>query len=129
MKISAQPAPENVDEYIAGFPEAVQEILEKIRKTIQQTAPEAHESIKYRMPAYRLNGFLVSFAAYKKHIGLYPAVSGDDRFNQALSGYLSEKSTVRLPLDEPIPYDLIGQLVRYRLKVNLANAAAKTKDD
>lgn len=108
-------AAEAVDAYIGAFPVEVQAILYQIRATVRAAAPAAQETIKYNMPAYVLNGFLVSFAAYKKHIGLYPAPSGDEAFNARLASYRTEKSTVRFPLDKPVPYDLISEIVRLRM--------------
>lgn len=122
-----QTAPKNIDEYIAGFPDDVQEILEKVRRTIRKAAPDAQETIKYQIPTYTLKGNLLSFAAYKKHIGLYPAPAGDKKFNKQLSVYKAAKSTVRFPLDKPIPYDLISRLVKYRVKDQLARAAKGKK--
>lgn len=119
--------PKTVDEYIAGFPDDVQAILQRIRATIKEAAPAAEESIKYQIPTYTLKGNLVSFAAYQKHIGLYPAPSGTPEFNQALAVYRAEKSTVRFPLDKPIPYDLISQMVTLRVEDNAGRAAAKKK--
>lgn len=104
-----------VDSYIATFPADVQAILQQIRATIRAAAPEAQETIKYRMPAYVLDGFLVSFAGYKKHIGLYPAPDGDEDFNARLAPYRAERSTVRLPLNKLIPYDLITEIVKLRV--------------
>ena len=110
-----------VEEYIAAFPADIQTILQQIRATIRAGAPDARETIKYNMPAYVLDGFLVSFAAYKKHIGLYPAPGGDatnsadDDFNARLAPYRTEKSTVRIPLDRPIPYELIAEIVTRRV--------------
>jgi len=122
-----QTAPKNIDEYIAGFPHDVQEILEKIRMTIRKAAPDAEEKISYQMPAFTLKGNLVSFAAYKKHIGLYPAPAGTKKFNEELSVYRAAKSSVRFPLDRPIPFDLISQIVKLRMKENLERAEAKQK--
>jgi uncharacterized protein YdhG (YjbR/CyaY superfamily) len=122
-----QTAPKNVDEYIAGFPDDVQEILEKMRLTIREAAPDAEETIKYQMPTFTLKGNLVSFAAYKKHIGLYPAPAGTKKFNKELSVYRAAKSSVRFPLDGPIPFDLISQIVKLRVKENLERAGAKQK--
>ena len=122
-----QTAPKNIDEYIAGFPHDVQEILEKIRMTIRKAAPDAEEKISYQMPAFTLKGNLVSFAAYKKHIGLYPAPAGTKKFNKELSVYRAAKSSVRFPLDRPIPFDLISQIVKLRMKENLERAEAKQK--
>ena len=113
-----------VDDYIAGFSEDVQVILQKIRKTIQKTAPAAKETISYHMPGYMLNGYLVHFAAYKKHIGLYPAPKGTAQFSKRLAAYRSSKSTVKFPLDEPIPYDLIRQIVKIRVRDNLKKEKA-----
>lgn len=118
-------APKTVDDYIAGYPEDVQEILEKIRLTIKKAAPDAEETIKYQIPTFTLKGNLVSFAAYKKHIGLYPAPTGTQKFNKALSVYRAAKSTARFPLDQPIPFDLISQLVKLRVRDNLERAKTK----
>jgi len=122
-----QTAPKNIDEYIAGFPADVREILEKIRMTIGRAAPDAEEKISYRMPAFTLRGNLVHFAAYKNHIGLYPAPTGTVEFNKELSVYRAAKNSVRFPLDRPIPFDLISQLVKFRVKENLERAKAKGK--
>ena len=122
-----QTAPKNIDEYIAGFPHDVQEILEKIRLTIRKAAPDAEETISYQMPTFTLKGNLVHFAAYKKHIGLYPAPSGTEKFKQELSVYKAAKGSVRFPLDRPIPFDLISQIVKFRVKENLSRAEAKGK--
>jgi uncharacterized protein YdhG (YjbR/CyaY superfamily) len=119
--------PHTIDEYIAGFPADIQERLEKIRLTIREVAPEAQETIKYGMPTFTWKGTLVHFAAYKKHIALYPAVTGDETFNQELSVYLAEKSTVQFPHDWPIPFDLISRIVKYRVKDNLERTEAKSK--
>jgi uncharacterized protein YdhG (YjbR/CyaY superfamily) len=122
-----QPAPKNVDEYIAGFPQDVQEILEKIRMTISEAAPGAEETIKYQIPTFTLKGNLVSFAAYQKHIGLYPAPNGTPEFNQELSVYRAGKASVRFPLDKPIPFDLIRKIVEFRVKANSERAEARQR--
>jgi uncharacterized protein YdhG (YjbR/CyaY superfamily) len=122
-----QPPPQNIDEYIAGFPNDVQAILAKIRRTIRKAAPDAKETIKYQMPTFTLKGNLVSFAAYKRHIGLYPAPTGTQKFNKALSVYRAAKASVRFPLDQPIPFDLISQLVKFRVKDNLKRAETNGK--
>ena len=122
-----QTAPKDIDEYIAGFPNDVQKILEKIRTTIRKAAPDAEETIKYGMPTFTLNGNLVHFAAFKKHIGLYPAPTGTQKFNKELSVYENAKSSVRFPLDKPIPLDLISRIVKFRVKKNLERAEAKGK--
>jgi uncharacterized protein YdhG (YjbR/CyaY superfamily) len=112
--------PKNIDEYIAGFPPEVQEILEKVRQTIRAAAPEAVETIKYKMPTYVLNGNLIYFAAFKRHISIFPAPSGSEAFNQELAAYRGAKSTVRFALDKPVPYELISEIVRLRVLDNQA---------
>jgi len=120
--------PENIDEYIARFPEAVQEILEKVRTTIREAAPDAEETISYQIPTFKLKGNLVHFAGYKRHIGFYPTASGIENFKNELSGYESAKGSVKFPLEKPIPYDLISEIVAFRVKENLERAAAKEKN-
>jgi len=123
-----QTAPKNIDEYIAGFPNDVQEILEKIRMTIRKAAPDAEETISYQIPTFTLKGkYLVYFAAYKKHIGFYPAPTGIEKFKNELSIYGSAKGTLKFPLDKPIPFGLISKIVKFRVKENLARAEAKGK--
>ncbi len=122
-----QAGPKTIDEYIAGFPPDVREILEKIRATIKQAAPEAQEAIKYRMPTFTLKGNLVHFAAFKKHIGFYPVPSGIEAFKEDLSAYEGGKGSIQFPLDRPIPYDLIGRIVRFLVEENLKKPAKKAK--
>ncbi len=107
-----------IDEYIAGFPEDVQIILKKLREVIRKTAPEAKEKISYQMPTFYLNGNLVHFAAYKKHIGLYPAPSGIEAFQEKISQYKWAKGSVQFPIDQPLPYDLVEKIVLYRVNEN-----------
>ena len=126
MKTKHTP-PRNIDEYIAGFPHDVQERLEKIRRTITKAAPAAEEAIKYRMPTFTLNGNLVHFAAYKNHIGFYPAPIGIEKFKKELSVYAGAKGSVRFPLDQPVPFGLIGRIVKFRVKNTLERAQAKRK--
>jgi uncharacterized protein YdhG (YjbR/CyaY superfamily) len=116
--------PQNVDEYIASFPPEVRPILEKLRLTIRQAAPDARETISYNMPAFMQDGILVYFAAFKKHIGLYPPVNGDAKLEKAISTYAGEKGNLRFPLDQPIPYRLIERIVKLRVKQNTAKARA-----
>jgi uncharacterized protein YdhG (YjbR/CyaY superfamily) len=120
-------APKDIDEYIAGFPKDVQEILEKIRLTIRKAAPDAKEAIKYQLPTFTLKGNLVHFGAFKDHIGFYPAPRGIEEFKDELSVYKGAKGSVQFPLDEPIPFDLIGRIVEFRVKGNLERAGAKGK--
>ena len=123
-----QTAPKTIDEYIAAFPNDVQDILEKIRMTIRKAAPEAEETISYQMPTFTLRGhYLVYFAAFKKHIGFYPAPIGNAEFEQELSVYGAGKGTVKFPLDQPIPFDLISKIVKFRAKENLERTAKGNK--
>jgi len=119
--------PKTIDEYIARFPADIRTILEKVRTTIRTAAPEAKETISYQMPAFKQHGILVFFAGWKEHIGLYPPVSGDKAIEKATARYAGPKGNLQFPLDEPIPYDLIGRIVRLRVKQNSAKAAAKRK--
>jgi len=122
-----QTAPRNIDEYIAGFPDDVQEILEKIRITIREAAPDAEERISYQIPTFTLNGNLVHFAAYEKHIGLYPTPRGIEEFKEELSVYEGGKGTVKFPLDKPIPFNLISRIVMFRVKENLERSESRGK--
>jgi uncharacterized protein YdhG (YjbR/CyaY superfamily) len=123
-----QTTPRTIDEYIAGFPDEVQEILQKIRMTIHQAAPGAEEKISYQMPAFTLNGAdLLAFSAWKKHVGLYPAPRGSEGFKAELSAYKGGKGTVQLPFDQPIPLGLIKRIVKFRIKKNRERAEARAK--
>jgi uncharacterized protein YdhG (YjbR/CyaY superfamily) len=121
------PAPETVSEYIAGFAPDVQTILTKIRSTIKKVVPKAQERISYRMPAFALDGDLIYFAAFKKHIGMFPPVRGDAKLNKQLSRYRGERGNLKFPLDEPIPYVLISKVVKSRLKEHLEKVKGKRK--
>jgi uncharacterized protein YdhG (YjbR/CyaY superfamily) len=114
-----------IDEYIAHFPPDIQEILQKLRATIRAAAPEAEEAISYQMPTFKLKGNLVHFAAYKNHIGFYPAPRGIEAFAQELSVYKGSKGTAQFPIDQPLPLDLISKIVHFRVAGNLEKAAAK----
>lgn len=116
---------ETIDQYISQYPPEIQDILEKIRGVVKVAAPEATEKISYQMPTFVLHGNIVHFAAYKNHIGLYPAPSGIEAFKQQLSPYKGAKGSIRFPLDEPIPYELIGEIVKYRVAENIEKAANK----
>ena len=114
---------ENIDEYIKIFPKNIQLLLKQIRVTIKERAPKAIESISYNMPAYKINGKpLVYFAGFKNHIGFYATPTGHKKFAAALSKYKQGKGSVQFPLDEPIPFDLIGRIVEFRVKENLAKS-------
>lgn len=122
-----QATPKTIDEYIAGFPADIQEILQKIRATIRKAAPDAEEVISYRMPAFKQNGILVYFAAFKRHIGLFPPVTGNEKLKREASVYAGPKGNLRFPLDEPIPYALITRIVKSRVKANRERATVKGK--
>lgn len=100
-------------------------MLQKMRMTIQEAAPDAEETISYQMPTFRQEGNLVHFAAYKKHIGFYPTPTATAAFEDELSTYEGAKGSVRFPLDKPIPFDLISRMVRFRVRENLERAQAK----
>ena len=118
-------APSSIDDYIAGFPPEIRDILTRIRAVIREASPDATEAIKYRMPTFVLHGNLVHFAAYKAHIGLYPTPTGIEAFGDELAPYVGGKGSVRFPLDQPIPYDLIRRIATFRVRENLARAAEK----
>jgi uncharacterized protein YdhG (YjbR/CyaY superfamily) len=111
---------DTIDEYIKTFPMEIQNILEKMRQSIRRAAPEAAEAISYQMPAFKQNGILVYFAAHKNHIGFYPTSSGIAAFKQELSSYKGSKGAVQFPLDQPIPFDLVERIVKFRAQENLA---------
>src|SRR5210317_2048140 len=117
----------SIDEYISTFPEDVQKILEEIRATIKAAAPEAEEKISYQMPTFFLKGNLIHFAAYKKHIGIYPTPNGIESFKKELSKYKGAKGSVRLPIDEPMPLKLIARIVKFRVAENIKKAKSKGK--
>ena len=118
--------PKNIDDYIAPFSPDVQAILQKIRLTIRKAAPGAEEIISYKIPAFRLNGILVYFAAFKKHIGFYPPVR-DASLKSLLAKYAGPKGNLQFPLTEPMPYSLITKIVKARIKENSARRSAKRK--
>ncbi len=121
-----QPAPRSIDEYIAGFPPDLRKTLKKIRLTVSKAAPAAEETIKYGMPTFTLKGNLVFFAAFQDHIGFYPLPKGF-KPQKELSPYKGSKGTLKFPLDQPIPYDLIRRIVKSRVKENLQRAHARQK--
>lgn len=120
-------APTTIDEYIAGYPPDVQAILQQIRQTIREAAPDAEEAISYQLPTFRLHGNLVHFGAFKSHLGFYPTPTGIEKFQKELSVYQGAKGSVRFPLDQPIPYALIKRIVKFRVQENRAQAAARSK--
>lgn len=118
---------ESTDEYIATFPKDVQKILQSLRAVIKETAPQAVEKISYQMPTFYLNGNLIHYAAYKNHIGIYPAPRAIDVFKEELSNYEGSKGTIKFPIDEPLPMDLIRRIVLFRVSENLKKAEEKKK--
>lgn len=123
-----QATPKTIDEYIARFPREVQTLLQKIRAAIHRAAPGAEEKISYQMPAFMLNGGdLLAFAAWKKHVALYPAPRGSEEFKAELSAYEGGKGTVQFPFDQPIPLGLIKRIVKFRIKKTKERAEARAK--
>lgn len=116
----AQNGEASVDAYIREFPPEVQEKLEAMRLTIREAAPDAVEIISYQMPTLYLNGNLVHFAAFKHHIGFYPAPSGIEAFREELAAYKGAKGSVQFPMDEPLPLELVRRIVVFRVEENLA---------
>jgi uncharacterized protein YdhG (YjbR/CyaY superfamily) len=117
-----------IDQYIAGFPKDVQKILEQVRSTIKKATPDAEEKISYAIPTFTLNEKnLVHFAAFKNHIGFYPAPTGGEAFKKELSVYKTGEGSVQFPLDKPMPVDLITKIVKFRVKESLEKTKEKNK--
>lgn len=119
--------PKDINEYIANFPKATQALLEQMRLTIKEAAPDAEETINYGMPTFTLKGNLVHFAGYQNHIGFYPAPSGIQAFQQELSVYKNAKGSVQFPLNQVLPLNLVAEIVKFRVIENLEKAATKGK--
>ncbi|MEH7483232.1 DUF1801 domain-containing protein [Neobacillus drentensis] len=117
----------SIDEYIQQFPPDVQEKLNTLRKVINESAPDAEEKISYQMPTFALRGNLVHFAAYKNHIGFYPTSSGIAAFKDELSQYKGAKGSVQFPIEKPLPYILISEIVKFRVAENMKRAEDKLK--
>jgi uncharacterized protein YdhG (YjbR/CyaY superfamily) len=111
-----------IDEYIATFPKNTQTVLQELRQVIRESAPEAEEAISYQMPAFKQNGVLVWFAAFKNHIGFFPKTSVIEAFKDELASYKVSKGTIRFTLDKPIPYELVRKIVKIRVKENTGKA-------
>jgi len=120
-------SPATIDEYIAGFPQAIQARLREIRTTIQRAAPEATEAIRYGLPTLVLHGNLVHFGAFRHHIGFYPTPSAIEAFKDELLTFSTAKGSVQFPLDRPLPLDLIGRIVKFRLEEARQQAMASKK--
>jgi uncharacterized protein YdhG (YjbR/CyaY superfamily) len=118
--ISGDAKYKTIDEYIAYFPVEVQTILQHVRDTIKSAAPTATEAISYGIPTFRLNGNLVHFAGYARHIGFYPGGEGVEVFKDELTSYKTSKGTIQFPLDKPIPFDLIKKITLFRVEKNSA---------
>ena len=108
-----------IDEYIESFPKDIQATLRELRQAIREAAPQAEEAISYQMPAFKQNGILVYFAAFKTHIGFFPTPSGIEVFKKKLSTYETSKGTIRFPIDKPLPLELVKEIVRFRVKENM----------
>lgn len=120
-KITSQ----SIDEYIIKFPPEIQEILTKLRQVIKECAPDATEKISYQMPTFELHGNLVHFAAFKHHIGFYPTPSAIVAFKAELSEYKGSKGAIQFPLEKPLPYQLIRQIVQFRVTESIKKAEDK----
>jgi len=116
---------ESIDRYILKFPPEIQEILNLLRQVIKESAPDAIEKISYQMPTFALHGNLVHFAVCKHHIGFYPTPSGIEAFKQELSEYKGTKGSIHFPIEKPLPYPLISQIVKFRVAENVKKAEAK----
>lgn len=115
--------PQNITEYISGFPEETQQILEQLRHTIKKSLPDSTESISYGVPAFAVGGkAVIYFAGYKNHVAVYPAPRENEAFEEELSKYKGGKGTVQFPLNKPIPFDLVTRIAEFRLQENLARA-------
>ncbi len=119
--------PRNIDEYIAGFPPDVQESLQKMRTIVREAAPDAEETLKYRMPTFVLQGNLVHFAAFENHIGFYPTPSAIEAFSDDLKPYVSAKGSVQFPVNRPVPFALIRRMVQFRVKETREKLTAKQR--
>ena len=120
--------PTDIDAYISDFPESTQKLLQEVRSIVKQAAPVAAEVISYGMPAFRQDGMLVYFAAFKNHIGFYPIPSGIADFKEDLSSFECTKGSVHFPLDKPLPAELITRIVTFRLSENRQKALLKKKN-
>ena len=124
---SKKPVFTSVEEYIAAFPDGMQKTLKELRSTIRMAAPQAEEKISYGIPAFTMNGrYLIYFAGWKNHISLYPIPAGDPAFNSKIAPYISGKGTLKFPLDQPLPLDLVAEMVRLQMSAHLEKTRFKT---
>ena len=117
--------PATIDEYIAQFSQEIQAVLQQTRSVIRAAAPDAQEKISWGMPTYALHGNVIHFAAQKNHLGIYPGLSGMERFAPEFTGYKTSKGAVQFPYAKPIPFDLIGRIAAFRVQENRDEAQAK----
>jgi uncharacterized protein YdhG (YjbR/CyaY superfamily) len=122
---STESSSQEVESFISRYPAEVQEILYKIRSIIKEVAPDAQEKLNYGIPTFTLNGNLVHYSGFKDHIGFYPTPSGVEKFKKQLSKYEGAKGSVKFPLDQPIPYDLIRKIAEFRVKEQRAKSKKK----
>lgn len=120
-------APTTIDEYISGYPAAVQKLLQTVRAAAREAAPEAEETISYGVPTLRLNGTLVSFGAAKQHIGFYPTPAAIEAFQERLTPYKGAKGSVQFPYDQPLPLELIADIVRFRAEQQKSKKPKRAK--
>ena len=118
-------APKSIDDYIGDFPKDVQRILRKLQSAIKKAAPQAQETISYRIPTFTLRGYLVHFAAFVDHVSLFPTSSPMTTFRKELSPYKVSRGTIQFPLDRPLPLTLISRIVKFRVRENLARHKRK----
>lgn len=114
-----------IDEYIAQFPLEIQKTLQTARTVIREAAPDAQEKISWAMPTFALYGNLVHFAANKNHLGFYPGANGIEMFKDRLQGYIWSKGAVQFPYNKPVPYELIAEIVRFRVQENTRDEQIK----
>ena len=115
----------SIDEYIGTFPGETQAILQELRAAIRAAAPDAEEKISYQMPTFKLNGNLVHFAAFEKHIGFYPTPSGVEKFKDRLSACKMAKGSIQFPINKALPFDIIREIVKFRVQENLEKKKQK----
>jgi uncharacterized protein YdhG (YjbR/CyaY superfamily) len=116
-----------VDEYFSALSPDAKNILKQVRNTIKQAAPQAPEVISYNMPAVKMHGILVYYAAHTEHIGFYPTASPIEVFKDELSTYKCSKGAIQFPIDKPMPLDLISKIVRFRVQQDQAKAKKKKR--
>jgi uncharacterized protein YdhG (YjbR/CyaY superfamily) len=128
MAEKTKPKIATIDEYIMGFEPAIQKTLNELRDFVKAEVPEATEKISYGMPTVYLKGNLVHFAAFKDHYGFFPTPSGINEFEDELAPYKTGKGTLRFPFNEPIPWETLKKVIRYRVEENLKKVSGKTQN-